>query len=97
MPFSKIFERLMYNRLLKFLNLINILINNQCSFQEGHSTYMALLNIVNDIAREVDNKIFAMCIFIDLSKAFDMVDHSLLLKIMQHYGIKGICGGSRST
>ena len=45
--------------------------------------------MVNDITNEMDNKNFAMGIFIDLSKAFDTVDHSLLIKKMQH-GIKGI-------
>ena len=44
----------------------------------------------NDITQEMYNKNFAMGIFIDLSKAFDPVDHSLLLKKMQHYGIRGI-------
>ena len=43
-----------------------------------------------DITREMDNKNFAIGIFIDLSKAFDTVDHSLLIKKMQHYGIRGI-------
>ena len=77
--FSKILERMMYNRLLKFLNDNNIQINNQYGFREGHSTYMALLRMVNDITKEMDNKNFAIGIFIDLSKAFDTVDHSLLI------------------
>ena len=53
---------MMYNRLLKFLNDNNILINNQYGFREG-PTYMALLQIVNDITKEMDNKNFAMGIF----------------------------------
>ena len=80
----------MYNRLLKFLNDNNILINNQYDFCEEHSTYMMLLRMVNDITKEMSNKNFAIGIFIDLSKAFDMVDHSILIKKMQHYGIRGI-------
>ena len=46
--------------------------------------------MVNDITKEMDIKNFAMRIFIDLSKAFDTVDHSLLIKKRQHYGIRGI-------
>ena len=88
--FSKILKRMMYNCLLKLVNDNNILINNQYGFREGHSTDMALLRMVNDITREMDNKNFAMGIFIDLSKAFDTVDHSLLIKKLQYYEITGI-------
>ena len=55
-----------------------------------HSRYMALLRMVNDITREMDNKHFTVGIFIDLPKVFDTVDHSLLLKKMQHYAISSI-------
>ena len=79
---------MMYNRRLKFLN--DILINHQYGFRERHSTYMALLRMFNDITKEIDNENFAMGIFIDLSKAIDTVDHSLLIKKMQHYEIRGI-------
>ena len=51
---------MMYNHLLKFLNDNNFLINNQYGFREEHSTYMALLRMVNDINKEMDNKNFAM-------------------------------------
>ena len=51
---------------------------------------MALLRMVSDIIKEMDKKNFAMRIFIDLSTAFYTVDHSLSIKKMQHYGIRGI-------
>ena len=77
---------MMFNRFLKFLNHNNILINNQYSFREGHGVmYGVITNMVNDITKEMDNKNFAMGICIDLSKAFDTVEHSLLIKKMQHY------------
>ena len=47
---------MMYNRLLKFLNDNNILINNQYGFHEGHSMYMVVLRMVNDITTQMDNK-----------------------------------------
>ena len=77
--FSKILERLMYSRLLNYLTLNNILVENQFGFRQGHSTYMAL-KLVNDITEELDKGNCSIGIFIDLSKAFDTVDHKLLLR-----------------
>jgi len=88
--FSKILEKLMYNRLLKYLNSKNILNKNQYGFREKHSTYMALLQLIDDISKEMDNRNHTIGIFIDLSKAFDTIDHKLLLKKMEFYGIRGI-------
>ena len=51
------FERLMYNRLLDYVNANNILSPNQFGVREKHSTYMALLKLVDDILEEIDNKI----------------------------------------
>ena len=51
---------------------------------------MALLKLIDDICNEVNNKIYSFGIFIDLSKAFDTIDHSLLIKELQHYGVRGI-------
>ena len=52
--FSKILERLMYNCLLNYLNLSKILVQNRFGFRQGHSTYMALLKLVNVRAEELD-------------------------------------------
>ena len=79
----------MYNRLLNYLTLNKILVENQFDFQQGHSTYMVLLKLVNDITEELDKGNFSIGLFIDLSKAFDTVDHKLLLRKMEHYGIRG--------
>ena len=79
----------MYNRLLKYLTLNKILVENKFGFRQGHSTYMALLKLVNDITEELDNGNCSIEIFIDLSKSFDTVDHKLLLRKMEHYGIRG--------
>ena len=50
---------------------------------------MALLHMINDITEGLDNKLFCIGIFIDLSKAFDTVDHMLLIHKLNHYGIRG--------
>ena len=51
---------------------------------------MALLKMINDITNELENKNYSLGVFIDLSKAFDTVDHKMLIKKMYHYGIRGI-------
>ena len=69
----------MYNRLLNYLTLNTILVENQFGFRQRHSTYMALLKLVNDITEELYKGNCSIGIFIDLSKAFETVDHKLLL------------------
>lgn len=88
--FSKIIERLMYNRTLDFLNKNEILAKNQYGFRENHSTSMALIKLIDQITEELNNKQFSIGIFIDLSKAFDTIDHSILIQKLQRYGIRGI-------
>ena len=75
--FHKIFEHLMYNWLTNYLVANKILVDNQFDFCKEHSTYMALLKVINDIANELENKNYSLGVFIDLSKAFDMVDKIL--------------------
>ena len=79
----------MYKRLLSFTIASNILANNQYGFSENHSPFMALLNLVDQITNELDNKQFSLGIFIDLSKAFDTLDHEILISKLNHYGIRG--------
>jgi hypothetical protein len=88
--FSKIFERIMYNRLLNYLQTKDILAQNQYGFRDKHSTYMALLSLVDDISEELNNKNYSIGIFIDLSKAFDTINHKLLIRKLNHYGVRGI-------
>jgi hypothetical protein len=88
--FSKILEKIMYNRLISFLTKCNILTEKQFGFREQHSTYMALLSLIDKITNELDTQNFSLGIFIDLSKAFDTLDHNILLNKLAHYGIRGV-------
>ena len=87
--FSKILERVMYNRLRRFLNVSKILSDNQYGFRKHHSTAYALACLYDNISSAIENKEYTVGIFIDLSKAFATVDHRILISKLEHFGIRG--------
>ena len=87
--FSKILERVMYNRLLSFLNNHNIPSDNQYGFRKHHSTPYALACLCDKISSAIEKKECTVGIFINLSKAFDTVDHNILISKLEHYGVRG--------
>ena len=80
----------MYHRLKSYLGKNDILFKSQYGFRENHSTQHAIIDIVNVIQNNMDQKRFTCGIFLDLKKAFDTVDHLILLKKLYYYGIRGI-------
>ena len=87
--FGKILEKIIYSRFYNFLLSNRIIHDCQFGFRKGHSTTHALNYSIQHIENELDKKKHVIGIFIDLSKAFDTIDHNKLLCKLEHYGIRG--------
>ena len=87
--FGKIFEKLMYVRIMSFLKSHNILYKYQFGFRSHHSTSLALIDVADTVYHELDSGNYVIGTFLDLQKAFDTVNHAILLQKLQCYGIRG--------
>ena len=87
---SKLFERSMHTRMYEFLEKYDAFYDLQFGFRKKYSTNQALLSIIEGIREILDNKTFSCGAFIDLEKAFDTVNHEILLKELDHYGVRGL-------
>ena len=74
---------------MNFLKNHNVFTNSQFGFRQKHSTIHALLNFVDNVTHAIDNSSHLIGIFLDFSKAFDTINHTILLHKLSHYGIRG--------
>ena len=93
---SKVFERIVFRRLLDYLNITNKYGPHQSAYSPPHSTETALVRVSNDILMVLDQHKAAMLVLLDLSVAFDTIDHGMLLNRLQILGVRtlimiGLC------
>ena len=88
--FAKIFEKLMYKRLINFIEKNGILSKHQYGFRKNRSTEHAIIEMVDKITKAIDQEKYTVGVFLDLSKAFDTIDHRILIRKLEYYGIRGI-------
>ena len=80
----------MYQRLITFINKHKLLYDYQFGFQENSSTAMALITIIDKITESLQRGDYALGMFLEFSKAFDTVDHSILLNKLHNFRLRGI-------
>ena len=85
---SKVFEKIMYKQIYDHFTNYNLFFKSQYGFRSGHSTEFALLEITDRIIKDMDKNKYPVNIYMDLSKAFDTLNHQILLSKLSHYGFR---------
>ena len=89
-PINKLFETLLHKRLTEFFDIYNLFYDNQFGFRKKHSTNLAITHFYETILEHRDSNLLASSVFLDLAKAFDTVNHEILLSKLSRYGVRRI-------
>ena len=86
---SKVFERIIFNQIHSYFHVNDLYFCSQCGFRKEHSTELAVLELIDRITQQLDTGTTPINVYLDLSKAFDTLDHNILLHKLKYYGIEG--------
>lgn len=87
---SKVFEKVVFDQLYKYLDKNNLLYKSQYGFRKGHSCEFAAMEVTDKIFNSLDKRKLPIALFLDFSKAFDTINHDILIDKLKHYGITGV-------
>ena len=88
---SKLFEKFVYSQIYEYLIRFNLIFKNQSGFRSKHSCHTALTKLVDDLFKEMDNGNYTGILFLDFKKAFDVVNHCILLSKLKTYKLDSLC------
>ena len=88
---SKLLEKIIYKRVYGFMQSTNQIYSSQYGFRAGHSCENAIGEVLGEIVKGLQNGKTTICILLDLSKAFDSLEHEMIFKKLERYGIRGTC------
>ena len=84
---SKILERIVYNQLIYYFESHGLLFGNQHGFRKGKSTSTAIMEFVQFLYEKYDKRIDSSCVYVDYSRAFETINHNILCKKLEYYGL----------